>query len=348
MSKSLQNGSNFCLILVFFSFSYQVQTVKISRILLTRKPSETIIIWHAGNVIKKTQNQSTLKSFALFLPTCVNFQVIDTMRLFTAFAAIYLIAEQGQHVRAFSLQTTSTCSRQIQPTSSVLQLSAESETAPVEKKKPLTSADILARARKAAGVPEEELPSEGPQLFEEAQLDDIQQSLLTLEKRVKGGPGSISLLELEEFQIMTGRVLKDMKEKEQERIKDLASGNAPSSSPPSPVLEAAAEPTTTATTTATAATTVEEDTTSEKPKYTINEEEGPEYDGTGGMGLAKGTTNTYIIPGMDEMSPEEYQAALQKSISDRQTKRKESGTYGNRATSDYLSNLNGEGSGMVK
>lgn len=270
------------------------------------------------------------------------------MRLFTAFAAIYLIAEQGQYVRAFSLRTTSTCSRQIQPTSSVLQLSAESETAPVEKKKPLTSADILARARKAAGMPEEELPSEGPQLFEEAQLDDIQQSLLTLEKRVKGGPGSISLLELEEFQIMTGRVLKDMKEKEQERIKDLASGNAPSSSPPSPVLEAAVEPTTTETTTATAATPVEKDVTSEKPKYTINEEEGPEYDGTGGMGLAKGTTNTYIIPGMDEMSPEEYQAALQKSISDRQTRRKESGTYGNRATSDYLSNLNGEGSGMIK
>ena len=51
---------------------------------------------------------------------------------------------------------------------------------------------------------------------------------------------------------------------------------------------------------------------------------------------------------MDEMSPEEYQKAIQASISGRQAKRKESGYYGNRSSSDYLSQLNGSsGDGML-
>ena len=37
-----------------------------------------------------------------------------------------------------------------------------------------------------------------------------------------------------------------------------------------------------------------------------------------GYGLASGTTNTYAIPGMEEMSAEEYREELQRSISARQ------------------------------
>ena len=40
-----------------------------------------------------------------------------------------------------------------------------------------------------------------------------------------------------------------------------------------------------------------------------------------GFGLARGTTNTYAIDGMDEMSPLEYQAKLQETISARQVRR---------------------------
>lgn len=70
-------------------------------------------------------------------------------------------------------------------------------------------------------------------------------------------------------------------------------------------------------------------------------DEGPAYDGSGGMGLAKGTANTYIIPGMDEMSPEEYRKALQKSVSDRQSRRHDNrqGVVGNRAALQYLDTL---------
>lgn len=70
-------------------------------------------------------------------------------------------------------------------------------------------------------------------------------------------------------------------------------------------------------------------------------DEGPAYDGSGGMGLAKGTANTYIIPGMEEMSPEEYRAALQKSVIDRQSNRHSGrdGMVGNRAAHQYLDSL---------
>lgn len=44
------------------------------------------------------------------------------------------------------------------------------------------------------------------------------------------------------------------------------------------------------------------------------------------FGLARGTTNTYVIPGMDEMTPEEYRTKLQENISARQVSRKPLGT----------------------
>ena len=86
----------------------------------------------------------------------------------------------------------------------------------------------------------------------------------------------------------------------------------------------------------------------EVPNEYDAELEGPGYSPAGGQGsIPKDTTNTYIIPGMDAMSPEEYQAALQKSIIDRQAKRKETGLYGNRNTWDYLNNLSGD-TGVLK
>merc|ERR1712008_320725 len=76
-----------------------------------------------------------------------------------------------------------------------------------------------------------------------------------------------------------------------------------------------------------------------------SEDDGPAYDGSGGMGLAKGTTNTWVIEGMDSMSPEEYQKAIQESISARQAERVKKGYYGNIGSNDYLSNLGGNSSG---
>ena len=60
------------------------------------------------------------------------------------------------------------------------------------------------------------------------------------------------------------------------------------------------------------------------------------------MGQPKGTRNTYIIPGMDEMDGEEYRDALQQSVIDRiEARRRAGGPLGNRASNGYLSQLNG-------
>ena len=79
----------------------------------------------------------------------------------------------------------------------------------------------------------------------------------------------------------------------------------------------------------------------------ISNDEGPAFDGSGGFGLARGTKNTYVIPGMDEMSPEEYRQKLQESISARQAKRREealkSGIIGNRSSNGYLDTLGSQG-----
>jgi hypothetical protein len=79
----------------------------------------------------------------------------------------------------------------------------------------------------------------------------------------------------------------------------------------------------------------------------VSNDDGPAYDGQGGFGLARGTRNTYVIPGMDEMSPEEYRQKLQESISARQAKRREeaikSGVIGNRSSNGYLETLGQQG-----
>jgi hypothetical protein len=162
-----------------------------------------------------------------------------------------------------------------------------------------------------------------PILFTDDLLYDMQQVLLKLDRRAKVGPGAVSLLEVDDFISMGQRIIVEMKQKEAGRMNVIAS--------------VAAAPAAVVTPPATAAPAAVDN----------SNDESPAYDGTGGMGLAKGTANTYIIDGMDEMSPEEYQKALQQTISDRQTARKESGRYGNRSTWDYFNYLNGE-TGILK
>jgi len=166
--------------------------------------------------------------------------------------------------------------------------------------------------------------------------DDLQQMLVTLEKRVNEGPGSISVLEVEELEAITGRLVTEMKKIESERVSGLQTVDPIAATQDSPTLVAPELP-----------TAPEVEILKSKEIKDLSNDEGPEWDGTGGMGQPRGTVNTYVIPGMEEMSPEEYQKALQKSIIDRQSERKKGGNYGNRATWDYLNNLSGE-TGVLK
>jgi hypothetical protein len=188
----------------------------------------------------------------------------------------------------------------------------------------LTSDEALARARASHGVASnDEAPA--PTIFEDAILQDMQQALLALELRVKQGPGSLSALQVEELDGQLQRIMDDM------RVNQHKKPVRPERTAEAPPAAAAAAP---------------QKASSNQPEH--NDEDGAAYDGEGGMGLSRGTANTYHLEGMDEMSPEEYRDKLQKSVSDRQDKRKATGEYGNRQSWSYLSSLTGEVEGPLK
>ncbi len=202
----------------------------------------------------------------------------------------------------------------------------------------LTHTDILNRARKAIGQPEIE---EEPQIFDDNILDDFQAVLLILEKRVKEGPSSLSVGEIEEFEIMTTRIVSEHRHylnnggKPLDKGISTAKSNTPVVGTSSPLYTAPngqpggeAKPLVEGLPAATGS-----------KEFEHNPEEGAAFDGSGGLGLAKGTTNTWVIPGMDEMTGEEYRKALQESVSARQSQRKAGQVTGNRSSNNYLENL---------
>jgi hypothetical protein len=191
----------------------------------------------------------------------------------------------------------------------------------------LTSDEALARARASHGVAsDDEEPA--PKIFEDELLADMQQALLALELRVKQGPGSLSALEVEELDGQLQRIMNDMRVNQHKKpLKPERTAEAPAAP-----QQAGAAP---------AKSQVVTDTN-------FNDEEGQMYNGEGGMGLSRGTANTYMLEGMDDMSPEEYREKLQQSVIDRQQRRKDTGEYGNRQSWSYISSLTGEIEGPLK
>jgi hypothetical protein len=265
----------------------------------------------------------------VFLLTQFQLSVMKLQLLSISSLSLLLLLLQVTEKHAFS--STTSCSsrnRVIDSNHNPVVLSAaadeSSDKSTKLKNKPLTPKEILARQREKQGLSAD---ADEPKLYSDEILNNLQQILLTMEKRVKEGPGSVTSSEVDEFVVMSQNVLDEMKQKEYERLEDASS-----------ITSASTPVDVTASSTSSTIVTNPDDNS-----------EGPGFSPSGGNGsLAKGTTNTYIIPGMDEMNTEEYREALQKSISDRQTKRKGTGNYGNRQTWDYLNNLNGVASGPSK
>lgn len=241
-----------------------------------------------------------------------------------------------------------------------------------EEKKKLTSTDIINRARAKVGLPVDE-PTEP--LYSDDLLDDMQNCLLKLEKRVKDGPGALNQDEVLAFESAMDRIINDMNEKlangDDRKATQSSANSAPPSTPrtgasptqstdaaslkpthnPAPLYDedviyektssSAQSPVFEAPGKTEAHDLVDKVFQNPQPKKVVDtsEDDGPAYDGTGGMGLAKGTRNTYVIAGMDEMTPEQYREALQKSVSDRQARRRKMGIVGNQASGNYLDNL---------
>lgn len=255
-----------------------------------------------------------------------------------------------------------------------------------KKKKVLTEADILARSKSLRTGPfqnpngsnkggEEEVPK----LFTPQIYNDIQTTLLLLERRVKNGKFGLDLLDIDEFVGCTSRIVNEM----YDYLADPrgCSDRIAKVYHPASTFHAENGDVVTATTTTTAKTTaakttsvmtstttaVDNDTQVYVPppprkgepgagKYrqqqqqqqqlisplaattttptntlvssipaanTAAAQEQYENDDNVNFGLARGTTNTYIIPNMESMSPSEYQQQLQATISARQVRERE-------------------------
>ena len=203
---------------------------------------------------------------------------------------------------------------------------------------PLSNEEIFARAQQAQKQREQDAEPQ-PMLFDEDMLVDMQAALLLMEERVTGGPGALSLRQVDQLEAHLNKIRKEMKENEHKRPpRPVTQQPAPPVSASAPSSEQRPPPPPRVATADSAPLVIDIDTPSD---------EGKAYDGRGGMGQAADTTNTYIIPGMDEMTAEEYQKALQASIIARQQKRKGSVATGNRASWNYLNSLTGE-TGVLK
>jgi len=206
--------------------------------------------------------------------------------------------------------------------------------------------DIVARARERAGATKEEDP---PSLFDDDLRADMREALFKLERRVQEGPSALSMLEVEQLEGELRRIGDEMRMNQHKKPprpprssdeNDEPGSSLQSSSHPSSTIAAPRTPQ--------QAASSQESLLHADPEAIASLREEKELDrsqteeaGRGGMGQPRGTVNTYIIPGMDEMSPEEYRDALQQSVIDRQRRRRGSQVVGNRSSQNYLDNLNG-------
>ncbi|KAL7498715.1 hypothetical protein ACHAWT_008074 [Skeletonema menzelii] len=291
------------------------------------------------------------------------------MKLSEALASLLLITASGG-AGAFSPHQKSSSWNRASSTSRIMMSSQSAEGGSrIPAKKVLTAADVIGKANAQGSLPGKDSATEdAPKLFTKEIYDDFQSALLKLEKRVKEGPGSLSAEEIDIFKGETDRIVEEMKQylnNPEERKKEIASTYPVASSEESEVK--VEEPTLTASAPAPVTNPPPAPAVSQPvapvasnpapvtPAYgttDTSEDEGPAYDGKG-YGLAKGTTNTYIIPGMEEMSAEEYRAKLQESISARQAKRREDslkssgGRIGNANSQNYLDSLSNKGENIV-
>jgi hypothetical protein len=203
---------------------------------------------------------------------------------------------------------------------------------------PLSNEEIFARAQQnKQAQAQDNMPPPPPKIFDDDMLTDMQAALLLLEKRVQEGP--LTVLEVDQLTAQLHKIRVEMKQNQHKKPPRPVSETTTTATLPPVTADAATAATTTAPSRAAGPAVIDMDTPSD---------EGPAYAGRGGMGQAAHTANTYAIPGMEEMTADEYRAALDRTILERQRERRYSGgATGNRSSWNYLNSLTGQ-SGILK
>ncbi len=189
---------------------------------------------------------------------------------------------------------------------------------PTKPKKVLTAADVMAKSNSSPTAAAAASENDAPQLFSPAVYNDFQSTLLLLEKRINSGPSSLTHSEIQQFEEQTTRIVMEMKDYLMDPV---GSGEAIRKGYQKEEEGAAAPPPQSAIATA-AVPPSSSSTINHQVRDVFNLENDAPSNGANeeyaNFGLARGTTNTYVIPGMEEMSPEEYRDKLQETISARQ------------------------------
>ena len=192
---------------------------------------------------------------------------------------------------------------------------------------PLSNEEIFARAAQQKAQAElEAAPT--PSLYDNEMLQRMQTVLTLLDQRAVQGPQSLLHQEVEQLDTHLQYILEEMRRNQHLK---------PQRPPPSPSSIATPPPPTTAETSAAP--------TSLPPSRLQGYSDG---DDASDVIDDNTTTNTYIIPNMDQMTPEEYQVELQRTVIAHQTVRRQTQVTGNRATWNYMNTLNPNDTGVMK
>jgi hypothetical protein len=208
-----------------------------------------------------------------------------------------------------------------------------------QPKKVLTAADVMAKSKSSSSPQSsanDAAVTDSPQIFAPAIYDDFQSALLLLEKRITSGPSSLTKLEFQQFEEQTSRIVMEMKEYLNDPVgrgeairrgyQQVVVGNAADATtsmtitPPDTPIATTPATTTAIPTLAQLETSIIINQVQDANNNNIANPEGDVNEDYANFGLARGTTNTYVIPGMEEMSPEEYRSKLQETISARQVR----------------------------
>ena len=192
---------------------------------------------------------------------------------------------------------------------------------------PLSNEEIFARAAQQKAQAELEA-APPPSLYDDEMLQKMQSVLVLLDQRAVSGPQSLLPNDIELLDSNLKFILDEMRRNQHLKpSRPSPSASSSSSTPPS-------------TTTASTATTT--------ASRSITNQGYSDGDDASDVIDDNTTTNTYIIPNMEQMTPAEYQEELQRTVIEHQKVRRATGVTGNRSSWNYMNSLNANDTGVMK
>ena len=201
----------------------------------------------------------------------------------------------------------------------------------VSRMVPLSNEEIFARAAQQKAQAELEA-APPPSLYDDEMLQRMQTVLTLLDQRAVNGPQSLLVTEIEQLDTNLQYILEEMRRNQHLKPQRPVAATTGAVAAPPPPPPPATPP---------ATATVSTPTNTPFQGYSDGDDASDVIDDNT-------TTNTYIIPNMEQMTPAEYQYELQRTVIEHQNVRRATGVTGNRSTWNYMNTLNSNDTGALK